>query len=86
MQVSWFSGKFKKFGAKKRTASNSSFFQLKVEHCPANLNGTFWQPNSSAVKIHCTLLSKMTQFGRDPDSISGGDNEISFFFFSFFMV
>jgi hypothetical protein len=46
------------------------------------LDGTFWQPNSSAVKIHCTLLSKMTQFGRDPDSISGGDN----FFFSFFMV
>jgi len=58
-------------------------FKLKVEHCPAKkINGTFRQPNSSAVKIHCTLLSKMTQFGRDPDSISGGDN----FFFSFFMV
>ena len=54
-------------------------FKLKVEHCPAKkINGTF-RPQC---KIHCTLLSKMTQFGRDPDSISGGDN----FFFSFFMV
>lgn len=61
-------------------------FKLKVEHCPAKkINGTF-RPQC---KIHCTLLSVITQFGRDPASIAGWDiffciSRFLSFFLSFF--